>query len=270
MKRLTISPDAPRDPAVDAVLTAETLLEQFHTLLPKLTSLMPADVAEATGQAQHLYPEIWAQLDRARALVAGRGVDTTAYDELRAQQPASMLGVDQVGIRDEATQIAVFLAAGTFVASLGAKRSVANRGGLAAAHQAIELLQATLPGVAWTAERNAERSVMAGHLQELGRARATKLLIGVLALGVVGALGFGIVKLLEKPKEETLVETAQREIAELEARLETESCDASAAEQLVVKLRILGKPRRARDVGHQFLTQCGDNENIRKRVGPPR
>jgi hypothetical protein len=109
----------PRDPAVDAVLTAETLYGQFTALLPRLTSTMPADVSVAMGEAQALYPELWAQLDRARSLLRERGIDVPAYDEARERQPAAMLGV-KVHTREknaatEAASWAAFILGGAVV-----------------------------------------------------------------------------------------------------------------------------------------------------------
>jgi hypothetical protein len=48
-----------RDPAADAVLTGESLIEQFRALIPRLGSTLGGDLGPAIGKAQHVYPEIW-------------------------------------------------------------------------------------------------------------------------------------------------------------------------------------------------------------------
>jgi hypothetical protein len=81
---------AGRNAAVDALLSAETLIEEFIGVAPGLRAPLPADVTAAIGQLQHIYPEIWANLDRAHALLDAQ---VPGYAELRARQPKGSLGV---------------------------------------------------------------------------------------------------------------------------------------------------------------------------------
>jgi hypothetical protein len=263
-----------RDPAVDAVFTAETLLDQLSALVPELKSLLAADVKLAAEQMQHLYPELWAQLDHARALLRARGVDVPDYDVVRAQQPAAMLGVQRKDADGAfAIEMAAFIAGGALFANIvtAATRSTeANRSGLAAADHALRALHDAMPQIAWARERAVASRQVNVNLRVLRAATRRKLLAGALGLVVASAFAFGLVKLLEKPKEETLTQAMERQVRELEAKHEDKPCDAPATEQLMSKLRILGKSRRAKAIGTEFLAKCGENAAIRQRVGLPR
>lgn len=262
-----------RDPAVDAVFTAETLLDQLDALVPKLKSLLAADVKLAAEQMQHLYPELWAQLDRARALLRARGVDVPVYDVVRAQQPAAMIGVQRKDADGAfSIEMAAFIAGGALVANLvtaATRATEANRTGLAAANHALEALQHAMPQIAWARERAVASRQVDANLRVLRAASHRKLLAGVLGLVIASAFAFGLVKLLEKPKEETATQAMERQVRELEAKHEEKPCDAPTTEQLMSKLRILGKSRRAKTIGTEFLATCGENAAIRGRVDPP-
>ena len=76
----------------------------------------------AFAEANDAYPEIWRHLDRARRLLAHRGANTAAYDELRPGAPKS--------------------------ASRG---DVIDRSALDEAKRAIEELKLAVPGADWDA-----------------------------------------------------------------------------------------------------------------------
>lgn len=115
---------ARRNPAVDSVLAAETLIEQLRRVAPAVNAPMPADVTTAIGQVQQIYPEIWTNLDRARSMV---GKDVPEYDELRTRC-ADGRDVDQ-DCRS-GRQAAIFVVAGAAVASIRAKSALINRAGM--------------------------------------------------------------------------------------------------------------------------------------------
>jgi len=276
-----------RDPATDAVLIGETLLGQFHELIPRLTSLSPADVSVAMGEAQSLYPELWATLDRARGLLRERGVDIPRYDEARARQPAAMLGV-QVHTRErselaDAATMTMFLfggvsglVAGTaidVVGSLGAKKGEANRSGLKDARTAIDALRAAMPEVDWKAVRQHEAREAAVALDDMGRARTRKLVLGLAGVAVAVLIGFGLVKILRSSRAPTPEEVsvkknadyreAQAEIRDLNAVLKQTPCDTQAAERRVSLFQTHEQMVTARKLARKFLEQCGDNAKLR-------
>ena len=276
---------SPRDPGVDAVLTAETVLGQFQTLLPRLRSLSPADVSVAMGEAQSLYPELWANLDRARGHLRDRGVDVPGYDEARARQPADMLGV-KVQLRErndavtEAAHWAAFLAGGVVVGlaasaaidmatSAGAKQGEANRTGLRDAQNAVTALKAAMPEVDWKQVKQQENRAAYAALADLNRARTRKLLFGLVGLAVAIAVAVGLVLVLQgsRPptkeeiaaKERAAFREAQDEISELNAVLKQTPCDTAAAERRVSLFVANNQTRTARRLAKQFLEQCGEN-----------
>ena len=253
--------------AVDAVLTAETLIEQFQRIAPQLSSPLPGQVSKAIAEAEHVYPEIWASLDRARAAL---GHELPAYDELRARQPAALMGVTKVKTRDPATQLALYVAAGSLVASLGAKTGSENRAGILDAIEAVKLLRAELPDVEWKKLRADNARTAAAFSHALDAHRGRNLAIGFALVAALVLAVFGITKLIgdpPKPKREDPAAVAARGIDELRARLAKNPCEAPSAELLVKKLRIQGHLLEAKTFGQDFLARCGDNEYIRSRVG---
>ncbi len=283
------TPSAQRDPAVDAVLTAETLLVQFKSLLPRLTSTMPADVSMAMGEAQSLYPELWASLDRGRSVLRDRGIDVPTYDDARARQPAHMLGVDvKLRARNddvmEAASWAAYIAGGAIfglatgaalnvATSVGAKQGEANRTGLRDAKTAINALQAAMPDVDWKQVRQRESREAAAALASMERARNKKLMFGVLGLAIAVAIGFGLVKIIQSSRPATKEEIAAHkqaefraaddEIRELNTLLKQTPCDATAAERRVSLFMTHNQTRTARRLAKQFIEKCGDNAALR-------
>jgi hypothetical protein len=276
-----------RDPAVDAVLTAETIFGQFKALLPRLQSLLPADVTEAVGEAQALYPELWSALDRARGVLRERGIDVPAYDEARVRQPASMLGVNvKMRDRSEAGEVATTVAfllggvTGAVVAgavdvasSLGAKEGQANRSGLADARTALAALHAAMPNVPWEKVRRQEAHATADALEDLAIAKSRKVVLGLVVVAVLGLAGFGLIKLIEGSREPTAAERrekadeefreAQLEIAELNDVLRATPCDAKAAERRASLFVKHGQSRQGKKLAKRFIDDCGENAGIR-------
>src|SRR4051812_14889625 len=88
------------DPAVQSVRVAVALLDRFADLLKGPSQVAARklkrhvigvsgnqdDFSLRIGEAQQVYPEIWRHLDDARSGFAGRGIDVTTYDALRAAE----------------------------------------------------------------------------------------------------------------------------------------------------------------------------------------
>lgn len=276
-----------RDPAVDAVLTAETIFGQFKALLPRLQSMLPANVTEAVGEAQSLYPELWAALDRARGVLRDRGVDVPAYDDVRVRQPPSMLGVN-VKLRDrsDAAEVAstvAFLLGGVtgvvvsgaldVASSMGAKQGQANRSGLSDAKTALDALHQAMPQVPWDKVRRQEAHAAADALEDLAIAKNKKVVIALAVVAVLGLAGFGLIKLMEGSREETPAEqraradeefrAAQVEIAELNDVLRGTPCDAKAAQRRVFLFQQHDQTRTGKKLAKKFLEECGENTYLR-------
>ena len=281
-----------RDPAVDAVLTAETILGQLVALLPRLQSMLPADVSEAVGEAQSLYPELWAALDRARGVLRTRGIEIVVYDEVCTRQPASMLAVDvKLRERSDAADVAsaaAFLLGGVsgvvvgtaidVIDSIGAKQGQANRSGLADAHLALGALREAMPTVQWDKVRRQEAHATADALDELAVAKSRKVVLGLVVIAVLGLAGFGLIKLLQSSRAPTREEIAEREnaefreaqeeIRELNDVLRETPCDAKSAERRVSLFATHDQTRTAKRLATKFLEQCGENAYLRSIAGP--
>jgi hypothetical protein len=262
----------PSDPAVDALLTAGTLVEEFRAVELRLTASLAEDVNDAIADAERLYPAIWEHLDAARAHLAARGIRVHSYDVLRAYQPEDLRGIDSVSRRSVVHSYLLFRFRGLRKATKGMKSAKANRDGLADAVFAMVALRGTLPHVPWKEIRVANAVASSELGRDLARSRRRRLAFGLVAVAAAIALGVGLVRLLAvtpeaaKPARKSFSE----EVADLRARLQTDPCEATSAEQLVTKLRINGRLREAREVGHSFLSRCGDNAYISSRVGYPR
>lgn len=274
------TPMTPRDPAVDAILTAETLFAQFLALVPRLTSLLPADVSVAMGEARSLYPELWAALDRGRAALRDRGVDVPRYDELRGRQPAAMDGFQvhnderaELGNAETTAVLVFFGGLGATIHSLGAKQGEANASGLNDARAAIDALENAMPEVDWKAIRRTEAQATASAVDDFARSRRKKLVIGLVAVVALALTGFGLIKILESSRAPTAEEEAQQraveydqardEISELNDVLKQNPCDTKAAERRVALFQANGRPGTARKLAKKFLDQCGENATLK-------
>lgn len=151
---------APTDPAIRSVRIASALHQRFGAVMGgNATQVASASALELRiGEAQQIYPEIWTHLDEGRTVLAARGVDTSAYDAVRATEPKGSLGVkrveiegygstmtrDLLGIHDEQVKTAEF-----------------NLEGFRRAGQAIQALMAAQPEVDWRALERAENAEIA-------------------------------------------------------------------------------------------------------------
>lgn len=279
-----------RDPAVDAILTAETLYAQFLALAPRLTSLLPADVSTAMGEARALYPELWAALDRGRAALRERGVDVPTYDEIRARQPAAMDGFqvhnnqrNELGNAETAAVMLFFGTAGLTLHSLGAKEGEVNTSGLRDARAAIDALRSAMPEVDWPSLRQTEARATAAAADDFARSRRKKLVIGLAAVVALALTGFGLIKILESSRAPTAEEqraedfeqreseyqAARDEISELNDVLRQNPCDAKAAERRVALFQANHRAGTARKLAKKFLDQCGANPTLQAVADSP-
>ncbi|HWO17664.1 MAG TPA: hypothetical protein VNO30_02770 [Kofleriaceae bacterium] len=152
----------PNDPAVRSVRIAVTLCERFAEILkgPSQVSAhkqhgaligVSGDMEGMSlriGEAQQIYPEIWRHLDEARAVLAGRGVDVAAYDQLRAAE-GNALGA-AVGAERSTTGV------GQYAADHYVKSANFNRQGHARAKQACDALMRATPDIPWAEIARAE------------------------------------------------------------------------------------------------------------------
>ena len=270
----------PRDPAVDAILTAETLFVQFLGLVPRLKSLLPADVSIAMGEARNLYPELWAALDRGRTALRERGVDVPVYDETRRRQPAAMDGFqvhnnerNELGNVETTAVLVFFGGLGATIHSLGAKQGEANTSGLKDARTALDALQNAMPDADWKSLRHTEARATELALDDFARARRKKLLVGIVAVVALALTGFGLIKILDSSRAPTKEEEAEQraveydeardEISQLNDVLRQNPCDVRAAERRVALFQANNRTGTARKLAKKFLDQCGQNATLK-------
>ena len=73
-------------PAVQAILTADTLIQHYVRAVENVRRSLGRDEVEMSaqiGDANRTYPSIWEHLDHARALLAAEGRGTSEFDRLR-------------------------------------------------------------------------------------------------------------------------------------------------------------------------------------------
>src|SRR4051812_24158741 len=90
MYRDTASVLDEHDRAVGAILIGEALIDAVEDAAVRSRAAdAPHSRWRAFAEANDAYPEIWRHLDRARRVLAHRGINTAAYDELRPHAPKS-------------------------------------------------------------------------------------------------------------------------------------------------------------------------------------
>jgi hypothetical protein len=100
------------------------------------------------GEVQQIYPEIWRHLDDARAVLAKRGIDVAAYDQIRAAE-GTALGA-AVDVKHESHGY------GQYGADQTTKNANFNKEGYARARQAADALMRATPDIPWAAIAKAE------------------------------------------------------------------------------------------------------------------
>lgn len=200
------------DPAVQCLQVASTIAERFRTLASMGAASNGTDIAAAElriGEANQIYPEIWQQLDRARALLVARGTDVANYDAFRAAEPQGAPGV---------TRVAASAATSTHYAH---KSGTFNMEGYARATGAITALKTAMPGVDWFGMDQQDAALVAAA-GPLGASK-TGLWIGLLV--AAAAIGAGAYFLTRKGGD---APSQADKIKSLEAALAATPCDGDS------------------------------------------
>ena len=164
-------------PAIRSIRVAEALTERFGVVSRPQTYARMDELQNALGEARQLYPEIWTNLDHARAMLLQRGVDLAAYDVVRNSDVARAGGVlDVTGTDGVSGEIANLLGRSD-------KKAYMNARGHAAAIEACRLLRDALPQVDWEALDRAEAAELAAA-GSLGRPRWQRILVRAIALAI--------------------------------------------------------------------------------------
>jgi hypothetical protein len=240
-----------RDRAVGAILIGEALVEDCEraaTAIRTTDALSHHERWRTITDVHDTYPEIWRHLDRARGLLASRGVNTAHYDELRPKArraPTTAEGeIDKAALDD--------------------------------ARRAIEDLKLAVPGADWHAidERTA-------HLLDkpLPHAKGQRLTMMVVVAAFLFAVAGWAVSIMPAKKVDARV-AMRRELSEIaqqrKLRIEMvrvelgQRCDVARARELAKLLAMDGRTLDARAFGMDYLSRCGDDEIVDNWAHAPR
>ncbi|HUS29816.1 MAG TPA: hypothetical protein VMZ53_15030 [Kofleriaceae bacterium] len=138
------------------------------------------------GEARQIYPEMWRHLDEARIALGERGVDCTAYDNLRRQELGT-IGVD-VGM----TVGVEFYTYGLKVGEIYKKTASFDADGAHRAIAAIAILRQLMPEVDWAARARAEDQLIreVGSLKSSTWIGLAKLAGAAAAIAIVALVIF--------------------------------------------------------------------------------
>jgi hypothetical protein len=143
----------PADRAKRSIRVAAAIAERFQAILrsgPSTGYSNDSELALRIGEAQQVYPEIWAHLDEARKQLAERDPAALAeYDNLRPQERPGSIGVSDVDLKY------VYNVYGEVINET--KTAKFNLDGLRRAVTAVHTLERAMPEVDWAAVVRAER-----------------------------------------------------------------------------------------------------------------
>ena len=236
------------DRAVGAILIGEALVDTCEDAAAKGRGTdAQHERWRALADANDAYPEIWRHLDRARRVLANRGINTAAYDELRPHAAKAVTrgeAIDRIALDD-------------------AKRAIAE-------------LKLAVPGADWDAIDARTAGLVAAPLSRRRRQRFMLAAI-VTAFGLaVFAWVASIVPEHKQSRREQmrneLAEIAQQrrvKIDELRVTL-GDRCEPAQAHELIKLMVLDGRIPDARDFGSDYVTRCGEDEVVEHWAHAPR
>jgi hypothetical protein len=244
MYRDTASDLDEHDRAVGAILIGEALVD---TCEEAGSAVEPQDRWRAFAAANDAYPEVWRHLDRARRVLAQRGLNTAGYDELRPSAPKAVTRGETI-----------------------------DRSALDEAKRAIAELKLAVPGADWDAIEARTAGLVNAPLSRKKRQRvifggaAAVLLIMVFAW--FAALVPEHKQSRREAMREELAEIAQQrklKIDELQLTLGSR-CEPTEAHELVKLLVLDGRGPDAKAFGADYVVRCGEDEVVEHWAHAPR
>ena len=245
-----------RDRAVGAILIGEALLASCERARVLGRSAAP-EAWRAIRDAHDEFPEIWRSLDRARAVLARRGVNVTGYDELRPHVRTHLAGPGSEGPDGDAEVVLVDPAA------------------LDDARRATDALKLVVPGADWAAIEQRTSGLV--HAPLVHRQRNRLVLGGVVAVFAV-VIGAWIASLAPRERLDRR-DVLRRELAEirqqrklriiaLQASL-VDRCDPPSAHELARQLVMDGRGLDARQFAALYSERCGDDPVVARWASAP-
>lgn len=253
MYRDTATAHDERDRAVGAILIGEALVEECDRAALQLArGDVTADTERwrAVAQLHDIYPEIWRNLDRARGMLARRGANTVAYDELRphAKRRATQGEAQRVDVE----------------ALDSAKRALAE-------------LKLSATGVDWKAI--AARTAGLARLPLASMQTRYRVAIGA-ALGALMLLLVGWVLTHEPERKLTRAQVMRRELASIQQERKVRiaffqaglgnACMPRTAHDLMRLMVFDGRRSEAQAFAAAYTAACGDDPVIENWARAPR
>jgi hypothetical protein len=241
------------DRAVGAILIGEALVDNCDRAAARVGDVEAADRQDrwrAVHEVHDTYPEIWRHLDRARGVLAQRGANTIAYDELRPHVKRAATDSDAHHVDGDALD--------------EAKRAIAE-------------LKLAVPGADWKAI--AARTAGLVHLPLGNKRRNQRLVVGTLVAAFVFATIAWFIAIIpvHKPSRH---EVMRRELAgiktERKSRIDFlhaelgDRCLPNAAHDLVRLMVLDGRTTDAREFGVAYTARCGADAVVDDWANAPR
>lgn len=242
------------DRAVGAILIGEGLLAQCERNVERARDRRVSHAHDrwtAMREIHDDYPEIWRQLDRARAVLAGRGTNTAGYEELRPHvRPTLALPSDN---HDTALDPAA----------------------LDDARRAIAELKLAVPGADWKAI--AKRTIALVDTPQLHKRHrvAVGTVLTILAFAIV--TWFVAITPERKPDPAAAMRRELAAIADArKVRIGIlggaigQRCDAELAHEYVKLLVMDGRGPDAETFADGYLSRCGEDTVVENWANAPR
>lgn len=239
------------DRAVCAIQIAEELID---TCVRSVATMDTRESPERWATARTLQDnavEVWQQLDSARTILAARGANTIAYDELRARITPVLAITYRDGVH------------GLDADSLDdARRAVAD-------------LKLAMPGADWSAIAARTRNLVNTPLFLRGQRIAIVAIVLLLATAIAG-WAYSIIPVkredpmiaLRAELADIILERRER-IAELQRAI-GERCERLAVHELMKLLVMDGRFEDATKFGTSYKVRCGDDPVVAKWAAAPR
>jgi hypothetical protein len=240
-----------RDRAVGAILIGEALIATCERA-KVLGETDGPEAWRAIRDAHDDFPEIWRSFDRARQVLARRGVNVNGYDELR---PHVRTRLATGGEDDEAMRV--------------------DPAALDDARRAADELKLAVPGADWAAIE--QRTTKLVHAP-LVRKRRNRLIVGALIVPVaITAIAWASAIVPHRKPDRAaamrreIAEIAQQrriKIAELQRSL-VQRCDPAQAHELAKQLVMDGRGAEAKDFAAAYTARCGDDMVVMRWANAP-
>ena len=239
------------DRAVGAILIGESLVAQCERCVDLIRDPHASERWRARREIQDDYPEIWRQLDRAREVLAARGANTMAYEEMRPHVRRSL------AIEHEDLTQAIDAEA------------------LEDARRAIAELKLAVPGADWKAIARRTHDLVG--MPELRRSSRFAV-VGIVSLVTLAILTWFLSSIPEKKVDErALMRQELTEVASLrKLKIQYLSlaigqrCDPPVAHEYVKLLVMDGQGAQADAFADQYLGRCGEDRVVENWANAPR